>query len=346
MTYCRHALLALFFGFFIFTPLFGGGGGESGSGVTRGVSTAPEGEGLLNVVATTSILGDVVSQIGGDAIELHVLIGRGQDPHSFEPTPKTLAAIESAEIIFTNGFGLEESLLDDIEAAAGGEVIAASRNIDPLSFDEDGDHPENGNAEDEDEEEDHGEEHHDHGDVDPHVWFDPTNVMAWVDAIEKVLEEADPQNAGVYEMRAAAYMAKLKELDTTIREQAASLPDAKRKLVTDHDVFSYFAEEYGFEIIGAIIPTMSGGAEVSARHLAGLVDLLRRENIGTIFIGATAGRSVRSLANSLAAELDRDIQIVSILTGSLTKPGGAGDTYIDYMEYNIEKIFAALAAEL
>lgn len=341
MAYCRGALLALFFGFFVFTPVFGGGGGESGSGAERGVSTPPESEGLLNVVATTSILGDVVSQVGGDAIDLYVLIGRGQDPHSFEPTPKTLAAIESAEIIFTNGFGLEESLLDDIEAAAGGEVIAASRNIDPLSLDEDG-----GHAEDEDEEEDHGEEYHDHGDVDPHVWFDPTNVMAWVDTIEKVLKEADPQNAGVYETRAAAYTGKLKELDTTIREQAASLPDDKRKLVTDHDVFSYFAEEYGFEIIGAVIPTMSGRAEVSARHLAGLVDLLRRENIGTIFIGATAGRSVRSLTNNLAAELDRDVQIVSILTGSLTKPGGAGDTYIDYMEYNIEKMFTALAAEL
>ena len=279
----------------------------------------------LRVVATTSIIGDVVSNLAGDAAELTVLIGMGQDPHSFEPTPQALVAVERAHIVFVNGFGLEEVLLDAIEETAQGHIVPVSAGIETLAL----------------EKEDEGGVH-DHGSVDPHVWMDPTNVLVWVENIESVLAGADPRNHEGYETRAEQYATQLRRLDAWMRVRFAEIPTAERKLVTDHHLLGYFADEYGFRVIGAVLPATGTNAEPSAKQTAELVELLRRENTRSILVGTTAGRGVDSLGRAVAAEVGGDVQIVGMLTGSLAPKGRPGDTYLGYMEYNTDQIVKAV----
>ncbi len=295
-----------------------------------------EGE-QLSVVATTSIIGDVVANVGGEAIELTVLIGIGQDPHSFEPTPRDLAAIEDADVIFINGLDLEEALLGAIENTASGVVAPVSAGIEMVGHQGEDDHANNA---DEDAEE--HEDEHDHA-ADPHFWVDPNNVIVWVENIESVLIQADPSNADLYDANAADYTTELEAMDAYIREQVARIPVEQRKLVTDHDTFSYFAEEYGFEIIGAVIPgfsTTSGGA---AGSVADLVRLIKQEEVPAVFIGSTASLGTQNLTEALADEIGEGIQVLPLLSGSLSPAGEAGDTYLGYMRYNIDQIVRGLA---
>ena len=285
----------------------------------------------LSVVASTSIIGDVVVNIGGDRIELHVLVGVGQDPHSYEPRPSDLAYVERADLVFINGFGLEEGLIRTIENTAGGAMVPVSLGIDPITSDF------------AHQEQNDGDGSHEHGSVDPHVWFDPTNVMVWVDNIEHVLSEADPVNRDYYRERSQAYRKRLVALDQSMRSRFASLPESHKKLVSDHRVFGHFADEYGFESVGAILPGATTSGETSARQTADLVETLRRENVMTLFVGSTAGRGLGKLAEALAGELGPEVKIVDILTGSLTEEGIPGNTYIDYMEYNAAQVMKGLS---
>jgi ABC-type Zn uptake system ZnuABC Zn-binding protein ZnuA len=288
----------------------------------------------LKVLASTSIVGDAVANVGGGDIELTVLIGTGQDPHSYEPTPSALKSVEQAHVLFINGFGLEEGLLESIESHAGGVIVSISAGIAPMEMDRHHRQDHNGDIH-------HDEEHNAHGQVDPHVWFDPTNVMVWVENIERALSEADPVHRRGYHERAGVYLKQLEDLDASMRRKFSAIPEENRKLVTDHQLFNYFADEYDFEVIGTILPGVSTSAEASARQFATLVELLREEGITTIFVGSTAGRGLDKLSESIADELD-DVRIVEMLTGSLHERGKPGDTYIGYMEYNVNQIMYGL----
>ena len=189
----KRALAIFICTFSVLTQLFAGGGSEIGTET-------------LNVVATTSIIGDVVSNIGGDVIALTILIERGQDPHSFQATPSVLSAIETADLIFVNGFDLEESLLEDINAVAKSPVVAVSEGIEPHSIEHDDGHG------------------HEDGAPNPHVWFDPTSILIWAENIEKHLSAADPVNGDGYHSRAAQYRARLADLDKSIRQRVALIP--------------------------------------------------------------------------------------------------------------------------
>ena len=301
----------------------------------------------LLVVASTSIVADVVSNIGGDSIELATLIKPGQDPHSYEPTPSAFAAVEKAHVVFVNGFGLEENLLESIESTAGGVVVAVSAGIEPLEVhtehhDEHMHHEDAEHDQHEEEHMEHDEHAHDHGPIDPHVWFDPNNVMVWVENIEHVLTEADPSNKTSYHERAEEYLKQLEALDTSMRESFARLPEDRRKIVTDHHMFGYFARTYGFEVAGAVLPSGSTSVETSARQVAELVEVMRREGVYTIFIGRTAGRGMEKLAASVAAEAGEEVKVVELLTGSLSSGSTEGDTYLGYMEYNVRQIMVGL----
>ena len=280
----------------------------------------------LLVVASTSILADVVANVGDDSIELTTLIKPGQDPHSYEPTPSALAAVEKAQVVFVNGYGLEEGLLDIIESTATGVVVPVSAGIEALSL----------------KQLDHAGHAHDHGSIDPHVWFDPTNVMQWVENIEKVLSDADPMNQQAYRERADAYLNRLGTLDNSIRRDLDALPESRKKLVTDHVFLGYFANQYGIEVIGTLLPNTTTSSETSARQIAGLVEVLERTGATTIFVGSTAGTGLEKLAESVAGEIGGEVKIVHILTGSLTAPGSKGDTYLSYMEYNARQIIHGL----
>ena len=209
----------------------------------------------VRVVATTSIAADVVRQVGGDYIELTTLLPPGTDPHSYEPTPQDIARVSDAQIVFANGAGLEEFLDQLIESAGAQErTVYISEGIEFIESGED--HEQEGELDAED---------HEHSSADPHTWTDPNNVMIWVDNIQAKLREVDPNHEENYQANAKQYIAQLEELDAWIREQVDSIPASRRKIVTDHQLFTYFSQRYGFEQVGAIVPGYSTGAQPSAK---------------------------------------------------------------------------------
>jgi ABC-type Zn uptake system ZnuABC Zn-binding protein ZnuA len=292
---------------------------------------APPASERLKVVATTTIVGDVVRQVGGDAIDLTVLLPVGADPHGFDPTPRDVSTVADADVVFINGLGLEQ-FLDRLLQSAGdsAQIVAVSDGVTPIE------------GQDEHEGEEHeGEEHegeeHEHEGGDPHAWTDPNNVMVWTANIAAALSQLDPANAAAYQANAEQYTEELQALDAWVREQVALIPAADRQLVTDHALFSYFAQRYGFEQVGAVVPGYSTMAEPSAQELAALEDAIRTLGVPAVLVGKTVNPS---LAQRVAD--DTGTRLIPIYTGSLSEPEGDADTYLDYIRYNVSAIVAAL----
>ncbi|MBN1177908.1 MAG: zinc ABC transporter substrate-binding protein [Anaerolineae bacterium] len=277
----------------------------------------------LRVVATTTIVGDVVQNVGGEAIDLLVLIPLGADPHAYEPTPQVAVALSEAHVVFANGAGLE-AFLEPLLENAGAEVplVPLSYNLDLRVL------------EDEHEEEEAG---HDHGTVDPHVWFDPHNIIAWTRTIEAALTTLDPANGPVYAANAEAYVAALDALDGWVVEQVSQVPEEHRRLVTDHNVLAYFAARYGFEPVGTVVSGFSTLAEPSAQERAALEDRIRTLGVPAVFVSVTVNPD---LAQQIAA--DTGVALVPIYTGSLTPAGGPADSYLNLMRIDVLAIVDAL----
>jgi ABC-type Zn uptake system ZnuABC Zn-binding protein ZnuA len=286
-----------------------------------------EGE-VLRVVATTNIVGDVVSNVGGTAIELTTLIPLNADPHAYQPTPADFRAVSDAHIVFINGLGLE-AFLEEMVRNVGGDtpVVSLSEGIDPLIF---GEHEEDAHED--------AEEDSDHGDYDPHVWFDPTNVMIWTERVAQALAKLDPGNSVLYERNAENYKSQLQDLDEWIFEKVSQIPIEERRLVTDHRVFDYFAARYGFEVLGAVIPVYSSAAEPSAQEIAELEVQVRNLGIQTLFVGVSVNPNVVQ-----ALVEDTGIKMVPLYTGSLSEPTGPAGSYIAFMKFNVESIVNALS---
>lgn len=298
----------------------------------------------LRVVATTSIIGDVVAQVGGDAIDLTVLMGPGQDPHSYEPAAQDLTAVANAHAIFINGWNLEEGLVADLEnIGEEAPVVPISANIEPLASAEDEHHEEEG-EEHEAEGEEHEEEgeHHGHGGTDPHTWFDARNVNQWVENVARVLSDLDPANADTFAANAAAYREDLDELEAYATAQLDSIPAENRFLVTNHDAFGYLAEAYGFTVLGTVIPGISTLAEPSASDLADLIAAMEEHNVCTIFTETTVSDT---LAQTVAAELDgcETVQVLQLYTGAVGPEGSGADSYIGMFRANVDAIVSGLA---
>lgn len=272
----------------------------------------------LNVVATTTIVGDIVHQVGGDRINLTVLFPVGADPHTYEPRPRDVAAIQDADVVFLNGLELEHSLEPIIAANATGKVVEVSNGITVLPF--------SASA---------GDEAHAAGD--PHVWMDPNNVKIWVANIEQMLIQADDAGAEIYKTNAAAYLDQLTQLDSWIQNEVGQLPVANRKLVTDHQSLGYFAKRYGLEQVGLILPSLSTNASTSAADLAQVEKVIKQSGIRTIFIEVSANDGLASqIAN------DTGVTVARIYTGSLgTSESGAGN-YLDFVRFNVNAIVSGL----
>lgn len=283
-------------------------------------------DGQLQVVATTTILGDVFRQIGGAAIDLTVLLPAGIDPHTFQPAPQDMTALTQADLILINGAGLETFMDDFLEnAPEQTQIVSVSQGIELHQIESDL-------------VTDSNHDDHEDGEFDPHVWFDPNNVIVWTENIEAALNELDSTNAGIYRSNAEAYRAELQELHHWIDEQVGQIPTDNRKLVTDHQVLGYFADRYGFDQVGAVIPSFSAGAEPSAQQVAALEDRIRELNVPAIFVGKTVNPELeQQIAN------DTGVQLIPLYTGSLTEPGGEADTYIALMRYNVTAIVSALS---
>jgi ABC-type Zn uptake system ZnuABC Zn-binding protein ZnuA len=298
----------------------------------------------LNVVATTSIVGDIVKNVGGDEIDLTVLLPLGADPHSFSPTPADLAAVADAHVVFVNGLGLEE-FLDEMIKNAGGEamIVEVSSGIEVREFGESEKHEaeehghEESQPEGEEHEHDEEERHRHHEGVDPHAWMTPANAAIFADNIEHGLSQLDPKHTATYAANTESYQAQLADLDAWVKEQIDSIPPENRKVVTDHDTLGYYTDRYGLEMVGAVLPGFSTSAEPSAQELAALQDAIDEYGVKVVFVGTTINPV---LAERIAE--DTSIQLVPLYTGSLGEAGSGAEAYIDYIRYNTRAIVEAL----
>lgn len=281
-----------------------------------GCATAA-GDDRPRVYVTTNILGDVVSELGGDELEVVSLMAPGADPHSFELSAQQAAGMRDAALIVSNGLGLEEGLLQHVEAAAaeGVEVFAAGDHVDVL-------------------------EYSDAGGPDPHFWTDPEQMLLVIDALAPELAElTGGDGAGRIEQATAEYRAELVELDEQIADDLAAIPAESRALVTNHHVFGYLARRHDVKMLGAAIPGGTTLAAPSSSDLQELVDAIDASGVRTIF--AESSQPDR-LVQVLADEADRDVDVVELITESLTPPGEPGDTYLDMLRANTERIVTGL----
>ena len=306
-----------------------------------GQATQAAGSDAISVIATTSQIGALAQEIGGDQINLLILMPAGVDPHSYEITPDDMRAVGDADLILKNGIGLDDFLDDNIEAAGGdADIVVVTEGIDLVEgghHEDDHDEAEDDHDHDEEHEEEHDDEH-DHGEFDPHVWHDPANAIVMVENIVAALAAADGGNAAAYEENGDAYRAVLEETDVEIRAMLDQIPAEHRKLVTTHDAFGYFVHAYDFEFIGAVVPSVSTDAEPSARDIADLLELIQDEDVRAIFAEDTVDPRV---AEQLAQ--DSGVEIVyGLHSDSLGEPGSGEDTIHGMLLANATKIAEAL----
>lgn len=283
----------------------------------------------FKVVATYSIVGDMVKNVGGEAIDLRVLVGPDGDAHTFEPTPQDGVALKEASLIVENGLEFE-TWLDELYTSSGSQAVRAalSDGIEPLAALEESEHAD----------EPEGETHA-HGEFDPHIWHSTANAAVMAKNIQNALSTVDPANAATYQANAEKYLAEIAALEIFIKAQANSLPAERRKLVTTHDTFRYFARDYGFEIVGTALGSISTEAgDPAADELAGLVNDIKAAGVPSIFAENVANEKLMSqIATEAGVKL-----APTLYTDALGKPGSAGETYLKMMRYNVETIVAAL----
>jgi ABC-type Zn uptake system ZnuABC Zn-binding protein ZnuA len=289
------------------------------SGAGCGTASSPS-SGALDVVASTSFLADIAQNVAGDRFQVQSLVPRGTDPHAFEPAPSDLKAVAGADLVIINGGGLEGTLLTTLENAVGDTTIVdASAGLESRT-------PKP------------GEPALAGGETDPHFWLDPVLVKTYVKNIEAAFSKADPAGAATYQANAAAYEKKLGALDAWIKREVAQIPEADRKLVMDHASQGYFADRYGFTIVGTVIPSASTGESPTAKQLTDLVATIRATGAKAIFVEASENPQ---LAQQIGAETGVKV-VTDLLDHSLTAADGAAPTYIDMMKYDTRRIVEAL----
>ena len=270
--------------------------------------------GLPRILAVESFLADIAQNVAGDRLTVETLIPLGVDPHAYQPTPRDAAKVADCTVLIVNGAGIE-AFLDPLLVNAGGQrrVITASAGLTPRP-DAQGEHPQG----------------------DPHFWLDPNRVIQYVENIRAGLSQADPEGASVYAANAAAYIEQLKALDLWIAQQAATVQPERRLLVTNHESLGYFADRYGFTVVGAVIPSVSTDASPTAQQMAALIEQIKATGAPAIFLETGANPQ---LAQQIAAETGVKV-VADLYTHSLSAPDGPAPTYIDMMKYNVSRIVA------
>ena len=250
----------------------------------------------INVVATTPMIGEFVSQVGGDNINLTVLMPAEADPHTYDPAPQDAGAIADADLVFYTGLKYEPAALVKLleNSACSAEVLAeVGENVFPIEFKEGG-HDDHHDDHDEEGHDDHDEEGHDehaghdHGAYDPHFWFDPNRVAYAAEYIESKLVEFDPSNASEYEAAGKAYVTELKGLVGQVSELISTIPSQNRKLITTHESLGYLEAKFGLEVLSTIIPSLDSANEISPSQLTGVIDVIEDNNVKVIFIESEA----------------------------------------------------------
>ena len=293
----------------------------------------------LEVTTSFSILGDLVSQVGGERVKVRALIGADEDAHAFQPRPSDARNVGGAALVVVNGLGFDDWMVR-LARSGGykGEVVVASAGIDTLAMSKDDAH-------------EHGHDHGHDGEkandkakdkadraVDPHAWQDVGNVRRYVANIADALAKADPAGASAYRANAERYDGELKALDAEIRAAFAALPAERRKVVSSHDAFGYFGRAYGIRFLSPV--GVSNNAEPTAQGVARLIRQLKAEKVPAVFIENVADpRLIERIRSESGAGVGG-----TLYSDALSKAEGPAPTYVDMMRANLATLQKALAA--
>jgi zinc/manganese transport system substrate-binding protein len=264
----------------------------------------------LKVVTSFSILGDFVKNVGGDRVEVTTLVGPDSDVHVYSPTPADVRKIADAKLLVVNGFGLEGWLPRLIQAAGGkAAIVTATDGIAPLKAG---------------------------SDADPHAWQSVANAEKYVANIRDALAAADPMDAEVFRQNARIYLARLEALDGEVRQAISQIPKSRRRMISTHDAFGYFAARYGIAFIAPV--GVSTEAEPSARDIAGIIGQVKTEHIPAVFLERIGDpRLMRRISQETGAKVGG-----TLYSDSLTDEKGEVPTYIDMVRHNIRTLTSAL----
>ena len=283
----------------------------------------------LRVVASFSIMGDMVKNVGGEDVVVTTLVGPDGDAHVYEPTPSDAKAVSNAQLLVVNGLHFE-GWMDRLVQSAGyrGEIVVVSQGVTPRQMKE------------EHEDAAHGEQHHDphhHGTIDPHAWQDLANGVIYVDNLIAALVKVDPDHAEAYRRRGAAYRAQLQDTDRWVRAQIATVPAAQRRVITSHDAFGYFSAAYGVEFLAPV--GWNTENEPSAKDVARLIRQIKQEKTRALFV---ENMSDPRLINRIAREAGGVVG-GTLYSDALAPAGQTGDSYIGMFRHNVPALTAAMA---
>jgi zinc/manganese transport system substrate-binding protein len=265
----------------------------------------------LNVVASFSILGDFVKSVGGERVDVTTLVGPDGDVHVYAPAPADARKIADAKLLVINGLGLEGWLPRLLQASGGkAPIVTATNGIAPLKLG---------------------------SDADPHAWQSVANAKKYVTNIRDALVAADPADAEVFRKQTEAYLAKLDALDREVRDAIKQIPQARRKVISTHDAFGYFAAAYGIAFIAPL--GVSTESEASARDIAGIIAQIKAAKIPAVFLEKISDpRLMRRISAESGARIGG-----TLYSDSLTDEKGDAPTYIDMVRHNIKALTSALA---
>ncbi len=274
----------------------------------------------LPVTASFSILGDLVRVVGGDRVAVTTLVGPNEDAHVFEAKPTDAKTLLASRLVVTNGLGFEPWAAKLIKSAGyKGETVAATKGVKPRHM-----------------EEEKGHAGHAHEEIDPHAWQNPGNVVLYVRNIAAGLSKVDASGAATYQANAEAYVKELQALDSWTKEQIATIPADKRKVITSHDAFGYFAAQYGVKFLAP--QGVNTEAEPSAKQVAQLIKQIQREKIRAVF--------VENMSNpKLIAQLSKDAGATlgaSLYADALSTADQPGATYLQMMRHNVTQLVTGM----
>jgi len=270
----------------------------------------------LNVVATFSILADLVKNVGGDRVEVKSLVGPNGDAHVYQPTPNDAKTVSDAKLVFVNGLGFEGWMARLVKASGTkAAMVTATKGVKPRKMDEGG-----------------------HVEADPHAWQSVVNAKTYVGNIYDALVAADPAGKSTYQANASAYITKLEALDVQVRAAVAAIPADRRKIITTHDAFGYFGAAYGVAFIAP--QGVSTESEVSARDVAKIITQIKKQKIPAVFLeNVTDERLLKRIADESGARVGG-----TLYSDALTDEKGVAPTYLDMMRHNVKQLAEALTS--
>jgi zinc/manganese transport system substrate-binding protein len=306
--------------------------------VVLGISSGAHAADKVKAIASFSIVGDMVRQVGGDRVDVVTLVGPDGDAHVFSPTPADAKTLASSQLFFVNGLGFE-GWMERLEKSSGftGKTIVASKGVKPHTMVEEEGH-EHGAAEEDHDEHAKGEHHDEEEVTDPHAWQDLANGKLYVANIRDGLIAADPEGKAVYEANAAIYLDAIAKEETAVKQALGALPEARRRIITSHDAFGYFGAAYGLEIIAP--EGVSTESEASAQDVAKIIRQIKAEHIPAVFLeNITDHRLLDQIARETGAKIGG-----TLYSDALSGPDGPAPNYLDMFRHNVGTLTAALSS--